>query len=76
MWKTEALAFGMTIGGAVLVLFGITALVAGGDAGFWLARHLGIAKAYVVRLALAALAGHRGGHHVVRRRSPTTCSPT
>jgi membrane protein len=47
-WKTEALAFGMTIGGALLVLFGITALVAGGSAGFWVARHIGIADAYVV----------------------------
>jgi membrane protein len=47
-WKTEALAFGMTIGGALLVLFGITALVAGGAAGFWVARHLHIAEIYVV----------------------------
>jgi membrane protein len=46
-WKTEALAFGMTIGGALLVLFGITALVAGGDAGLWIARHIGIADVYV-----------------------------
>jgi membrane protein len=47
-WKTEALAFGMTIGGTLLVLFGITALVAGGDAGFWVARHLHVDKIYVV----------------------------
>jgi membrane protein len=47
-WKTEALAFGMTIGGTLLVLFGITALVAGGDAGFWVARHLHVDRAYVV----------------------------
>ena len=33
LWKTEALAFGMTIGGAMLVLVGIAALVAGGSAG-------------------------------------------
>jgi membrane protein len=47
-WKTEALAFGMTIGGTLLVLFGITALVVGGDAGFWIARQLHLDNAYVV----------------------------
>ncbi len=48
IWKTELIAFGMTVGGAVLVLAGITALVAGGSGGFWLARHLHIASAYVL----------------------------
>lgn len=48
LWKTEMIAFGMTIGGAALVLLGIAALVAGGDAGFWLARHMDIATAYVL----------------------------
>src|SRR3954471_20221382 len=47
-WKTELVAFGMTIGGAVLVLIAITALTAGGSAGFWLARHVGIADQYVL----------------------------
>ncbi|HXI56036.1 MAG TPA: YihY/virulence factor BrkB family protein [Polyangia bacterium] len=47
LWKTELLAFGMTLGGAVLVLAGIAILVAGGSAGFWVARHLDIATAYV-----------------------------
>jgi membrane protein len=47
-WKTELLAFGMTIGGAVLLSFGVAALVAGGDAGFWVARHIGLADVYVV----------------------------
>ncbi|HEX3696128.1 MAG TPA: YihY/virulence factor BrkB family protein [Polyangia bacterium] len=47
VWKTEMIAFGMTIGGAVLVLMGIAALVAGGGAGFWLAKHVGIADVYV-----------------------------
>ena len=56
----------MTIGGAVLVLVAITALTAGGSAGFWLARHVGIAHAVRVRLELAALAGHRAGDHAVR----------
>ena len=46
-WKTELVAFGMTIGGAVLTLVAITALTAGGSAGFWLAEKIGIAKAYV-----------------------------
>lgn len=47
-WKTEAIAFGMTIGGALLVLLGVTALVAGGDLGLWLAQHLDVAKEYVI----------------------------
>ena len=46
-WRTEGLAIGATIGGAFLVLFGIAALVVGGDAGFWIARHLGLEAAYV-----------------------------
>ncbi|HVR61071.1 MAG TPA: YihY/virulence factor BrkB family protein [Polyangia bacterium] len=48
LWKTELTAFGMTVGGAVLVLLAITALVSGGSAGFWLARHLDVASAYVL----------------------------
>ena len=47
LWKTELTAFGATIIGAALVLFGIAALVAGGDAGWWLSRHLGFETAYV-----------------------------
>ena len=46
-WKTEALAFGMTIGGAVLVLVAVALLAAGGSAGLWLAERLGIASEYV-----------------------------
>ena len=48
LWKTEGIAFGMTIGGALLVLLGVTALVAGGDLGLWLAERLDFAKEYVV----------------------------
>lgn len=47
-WKTEGLAFGMTVGGGLLVLVGIALLVVGGDAGFWLARHLHIGDAFVL----------------------------
>jgi len=47
LWKTELAAFGATIIGAALVLFGIAALVAGGDAGWWLSRQLGFEAAYV-----------------------------
>ena len=46
-WKTEGIAFGMTIGGAVLFLVAIAAVTAGGSAGFWLAEKIGFAKAYV-----------------------------
>jgi membrane protein len=42
-WRT-----GMTIGGALLLLIGVTALVAGGDAGLWLAGRLHVARDYVV----------------------------
>ncbi|MFL5305447.1 MAG: YihY/virulence factor BrkB family protein [Polyangia bacterium] len=48
LWKTEGIAFGMTIGGALLVLLGVTALVAGGDLGLWLAQRLDFAKEYVI----------------------------
>jgi membrane protein len=47
LWRTELAAFSATISGALLVLFGIAALVAGGDAGFWVARKLGFASVYV-----------------------------
>ena len=47
-WRTELMAFGATIGGALLLLFGVAALVAGGDAGNWIARHLGIEWEYLL----------------------------
>ena len=47
-WRTELLAFAMTIGGAGLVLLGITALVAGGELGLWLANRLHVAREYVL----------------------------
>ncbi len=47
-WKTELLAFAMTLGGAGLVLLGITALVTGGEMGLWLANRLHVARAYVL----------------------------
>ena len=47
-WHTELVAFGMTLGGAVLTLIAITAVTAGGSAGFWLAGKLGIAHGYVM----------------------------
>jgi membrane protein len=47
-WRTELVAFGMTIGGAVLGLVAITALSAGGRAGFWLADRIGLEHQYVL----------------------------
>jgi membrane protein len=47
-WKTELLAFAMTIGGAGLVLLGIAALVTGGEMGLWLAGRLRVAHEYVL----------------------------
>src|SRR5215831_19255619 len=47
-WRTEMVAFGMTLAGAVLVLVGLAAMVAGGDLGMWLAGKLHISRAYVL----------------------------
>jgi membrane protein len=46
-WKTQGIAVGVTIGGALLVLASVGVVVLGGDAGFWLARQLGIGALYV-----------------------------
>ena len=47
LWKTEALALGMTAGGALLGLGAIAGLAAGGSGGFWLARHFGLGESYL-----------------------------
>jgi len=47
VWRTQGLAFGATIGGALLVLVSVAVAVLGGDAGYWLARQLGIGALYV-----------------------------
>jgi len=47
-WRTELVAFGMTLGGAVLTLVAIAAITAGGAAGFWLAGRIGIGAEYVM----------------------------
>jgi membrane protein len=46
-WQTELIAFGVTIGGALLVLIGVSVLIAGGAGGLWLARHFGVTTAYI-----------------------------
>jgi membrane protein len=46
-WKTEGLALGMTAGGTLLVLGAVAGMAAGGSAGFWLARQVGVATPYV-----------------------------
>jgi membrane protein len=50
LWKTELLAFGVTVGGGLLLLVGIAVLLAGGSAGQWAARQLAIADEYVTFL--------------------------
>jgi membrane protein len=50
LWKTELLAFGVTIGGGLLLLAGIGVLLAGSSAGQWAARRLFIADEYVTVL--------------------------
>lgn len=47
VWKTELLAFGMTIGGALLLLVTVGLLAIGGGIGFWLAERIGFASSYV-----------------------------
>jgi len=46
-WKTEALALGVTAGGTLLLLATVAGMAAGGSAGFWLARQVGVATPYV-----------------------------
>ena len=50
LWKTELLAFGVTVGGGLLVLAGIAVLLAGSSAGQWAARRLFVADEYVTLL--------------------------
>ena len=51
LWKTELIAFGMTVGGGLLVLIGIAVLVAGGSAGLWAARYFAFDGEYVAVLS-------------------------
>ena len=48
LWKTEALALGMTASGTLLVLGAVSGMAAGGSAGFWLAGHVGVGARYVL----------------------------
>jgi membrane protein len=50
LWKTELIAFSVTVGAGLILLFGIAVLVAGGGAGRWVARRLSIADEYVTVL--------------------------
>ena len=47
-WKTEALAYAMTLGGALLMVLGAAGLVAGADVTLELARKLGVGTAYLM----------------------------
>lgn len=47
-WKTEAIAFGFTIGAALLLLVSVSGIVIGGDVGLWVARQLGVGEAFVL----------------------------
>ena len=64
LWKTEGIAFGMTLGGALLVLLGVAALVAGGDVGLVAGRAPGLRHGVRRHLELGAVAGHGRRHHV------------
>jgi membrane protein len=46
-WRTELLAIGMTIGGALVSMMAVALLIAGGYAGFWVARAIGVGPEYV-----------------------------
>jgi membrane protein len=50
LWKTELLAFAVTIGGGFLLLGGIALLVLGGSVGQWAARRISMADEYVTAL--------------------------
>ena len=47
LWKTELLAWGTTIAGALLVLVAASALIAGGGVGPWIAGKLGIRSGFM-----------------------------
>jgi membrane protein len=47
LWKTELLAWGTTIAGALLVLVAASALIAGGGVGPWIAGKLGVRSGFV-----------------------------
>jgi membrane protein len=46
-WKTQGVALGATVGGALLILMSVGVSVLGGDFGFWLSRHFGVDAPYV-----------------------------
>jgi membrane protein len=47
-WKTQGMAIGITVIGAVLVLVSFTGIALGGKAGEWLADRAGVARYYAV----------------------------
>jgi membrane protein len=47
-WKTQSMAIGITVVGAVLVLVSITLIALGGKAGEWLADQLGVQQVYAM----------------------------
>jgi membrane protein len=47
-WRTQLVALVVTIGGALLVTFGVAALIAGGSLGLWLADKLHVARTYIL----------------------------
>lgn len=46
-WRTQLMAIGMTLGAALLTIVTSALLIAGGNAGFWLARAFGVGPEYV-----------------------------
>jgi len=46
-WRLQLMAVGTTVAGAVLVLLGVTLLIAGGSAGYWISTQLGFSSVYV-----------------------------
>jgi len=47
-WKTQGMAIGITVIGALLVLVSITVIALGGKAGAWLAGQLGVQQIYAM----------------------------
>jgi membrane protein len=46
-WRTQVMAIAMTLGGALLTIVAVALLIAGGKAGFWVARALRVGPEYV-----------------------------
>ncbi len=52
LWKTQLIAISATVASSVFVLLAVGALMAGGDAGHWLAHHIGVDRVFSIGLGV------------------------